>query len=91
MKKILALLLVCAMLISTLTACSSKETKGSQNQSDGGNTSTGSNASAETGRPSDHVTLKMYFHGSNVSDDSQVMAKVNEYLDEKLNVTLEPI
>lgn len=37
------------------------------------------------------VTLKMYFHGSNVTDDSAVMEEVNKYLGEKLNVTLEPI
>ncbi|WP_026507725.1 ABC transporter substrate-binding protein [Butyrivibrio sp. MC2013] len=37
------------------------------------------------------VTLKMYFHGSNVTDDSAVLEKVNEYLTEKLNCTLEPI
>ncbi|MCR5343661.1 MAG: ABC transporter substrate-binding protein [Butyrivibrio sp.] len=37
------------------------------------------------------VTLKMYFHGSNVTDDSAVLEEVNAYLGEKLNVTLEPI
>ncbi|MHB8131813.1 MAG: ABC transporter substrate-binding protein, partial [Mobilitalea sp.] len=37
------------------------------------------------------VTLKWYLHGSNVTDDTAVLAKVNEYLGEKLNVTLEPI
>ena len=37
------------------------------------------------------VTLKMWFHGSNVTDDKAVMEKVNEYLGEKINVTLQPI
>lgn len=37
------------------------------------------------------VTLKWYLHGSNVTDDKQVMEQVNEYLQEKINVTLEPI
>ncbi len=37
------------------------------------------------------VTIKMWFHGSNVTDDAAVMEKVNAYLQEKLNVTLEPI
>jgi putative aldouronate transport system substrate-binding protein len=40
---------------------------------------------------SEPVTLKWYLHGSNVTDDSEVLAKANEYLKEKLNVTLEPI
>ncbi len=40
---------------------------------------------------SEPVTLKWYLHGSNVTDDTAVMEKVNEYLGEKLNVTLEPI
>lgn len=37
------------------------------------------------------VTLKWYLHGSNVTDDASVLAKANEYLQEKINVTLEPI
>ncbi len=37
------------------------------------------------------VTLKMWFHGSNVTDDKAVMEKVNEYLGEKINATLQPI
>jgi putative aldouronate transport system substrate-binding protein len=40
---------------------------------------------------SEPVTLKWYLHGSNVTDDTEVLAKANEYLKEKLNVTLEPI
>lgn len=40
---------------------------------------------------SEPVTLKWYLHGSNVTDDTAVMEKVNEYLGEKLNVTLQPI
>ncbi len=40
---------------------------------------------------SEAVTLKWYLHGSTVNDDKAVMEKVNEYLGEKLNVTLEPI
>lgn len=40
---------------------------------------------------SEPVTLKWYLHGSTVNDDKAVMEKVNEYLGEKLNVTLQPI
>lgn len=39
----------------------------------------------------DVVTLKWYLHGSNVTDDSAVMAEVNKYLGEKIGVKLEPI
>ncbi len=46
---------------------------------------------AEAVDTSEPVTLKMYFHGSNVTDDSAVLEKVNEYLQDKINVTLEPI
>ena len=45
-------------------------------------------ASAETLKP---VTLKIMFHGSNVTDDSAVLATLNPYLQEKIGVTLEPI
>lgn len=43
------------------------------------------------GKKDDTVTLKWYLHGSNVTDDTAVMEKVNEYLKEKINVKLEPI
>ena len=37
------------------------------------------------------VTLTIMFHGSNVTDDSAVMEKVNEYLQQKINATLDVI
>ncbi len=37
------------------------------------------------------VTLKIWFHGSSVTDDAAVLEKVNEYLKEKINATLQPI
>lgn len=40
---------------------------------------------------SEPVTLKWYLHGSSVTDAAPVLEKANEYLAEKLNVTLEPI
>ncbi len=54
---------------------------------------TGSSTTTETPAASElePVTLKMYFHGSNVTDDSAVLQEVNAYLGEKINVTLEPI
>ena len=78
MKKVLSLMLVLVMVMSILSGCSKKEDS-SANKVDA------------SGRPTEHVTLKMYFHGSNVTDDKAVLEKVNAYLDEKLNVTLEPI
>jgi putative aldouronate transport system substrate-binding protein len=45
-------------------------------------------ASAEALEP---VTLTIMFHGSNVTDDSAVMEKVNAYLAEKINATLDVI
>lgn len=45
-------------------------------------------ASAEALEP---VALTIMFHGSNVTDDSAVMEKVNAYLAEKINATLDVI
>ena len=105
MKKILSILLVAVMLVGVLGACGKSESANnapaeSGNKQESSNTVTtddttktddSSEPAAESDRPADHVTLKMYFHGSNVTDDSAVLEKVNAYLDEKLNVTLEPI
>ncbi len=105
MKKILSILLVAVMLVGVLGACGKSESannapaeSGSKQENTTKPATNDTNASEETSepaadsnRPADHVTLKMYFHGSNVTDDSAVLEKVNAYLDEKLNVTLEPI
>ena len=96
MKKLLALLLCLTLLVTSLTACSSSEEPKTDN-----------NPTQEAEKPAEQeapqkeevppaeelepVTLKMYFHGSNVTNDTDVIAKANEYLKEKLNVTLEPI
>lgn len=74
-KKLLSLALIAAMAMSLLAGCGKTDSA-----SNGGELDT-----------SEHVTLKWYLHGSNVTDDSAVMEKVNEYLGEKLNMTLEPI
>lgn len=90
-KKLVSSVLIAAMLLS-MTAC------GIDNQAADSNavgTTGGTEASGDgdTTAASDlePVTLKMYFHGSNVTDDSQVLEKVNEYLQQQINVTLEPI
>lgn len=83
-RKLVSGMLVAAMLLS-MTACGGNaDNKPNAN----GDTSSADNTAAEDLEP---VTLKMYFHGSNVTDDSAVMEKVNEYLKDKINVTLEPI
>ncbi|MFI3201354.1 MAG: ABC transporter substrate-binding protein [Eubacteriales bacterium] len=85
MKKAIAFALAISVLATSLVAC------GSSN-SDTTTTTTTASSSEESSEDSlDHVTLKIYFNGSNVADDTDVMVEVNEYLAEKLNVTLEPI
>ncbi|MCR5330514.1 MAG: hypothetical protein K6E62_04915, partial [Lachnospiraceae bacterium] len=90
MKRILALILVIGLMVGTLAGCK-KDTPADNGSQTSGSNSTGTQVSSNTTRPDSHVTLKMYLEGSNVTDDSKVLEKVNEYLDEKLNVTLQPI
>ncbi|MFI3201332.1 MAG: ABC transporter substrate-binding protein [Eubacteriales bacterium] len=98
MKKALAFALALSMVTTSLVACgsssSSDQTTTTPSTTETTDTSTSTDTSV-TETPgadiSEHVTLKMYFHGSNVSDDTAVMAEVNAYLGEQLNVTLEPI
>lgn len=99
-KKILSLILAGTMVLS-LAACGSKEETAPAADTSSATEATDTasdDAAADTTAAEeidvanlDPVTLKMYFHGSNVTDDSAVMAEVNAYLQEKLNVTLEPI
>ena len=101
-KKLVASVLAASMLVS-LTACgnttaagssaAASETAQSSAAASTASTAASTTAAAESIDASklDPVTLKMYFDGSNVTDDTEVMAKVNEYLGEKLNVTLEPV
>lgn len=105
-KKLLSLALAAVMVTGLLTGCGDK-TSTSTGSSDAATTdnttstttddttaadTTADDTQAASGLDiSQPVTLKWYLHGSNVTDDSAVMAKVNEYLGEKLNVTLEPI
>lgn len=84
MKKFISVLLSSMLLVGALSGCGTKATP----------TTTPAATSADgtaTEGALDPVTLKMYFHGSNVTDDTAVLAKANEYLKEKLNVTLSPI
>ena len=93
-KKLLSLVLVAAMATGLMTGCGSTDSSDSAATTDTTTTTTEdttADVTEEADAFAEHVTLKWYLHGSNVTDDSAVMEKVNEYLGEKLNVTLEPI
>jgi len=103
MKKVLSLVLSLMMLTMLFTGCSKKakdvaETNVTDSTVSDTNVTTEATADAVVATTEDAgidisepVTLKWYLHGSNVTDDAAVMEKANEYLAEKLNVTLEPI
>lgn len=96
-KRLIAILLTATMLV-TLAACGKKTENGG-----GASTEPASDAPAETVQEEggdeteevasdlDPVTLKMYLCGNDVKDDSKVMEELNKLLQEKINVTLEPI
>lgn len=97
-KKVVSCMLAAAMVLS-MTACGNSSAPAASETAPA-ETKTEETAAAETETGDTEevaasdlapVTLKMYFHGSNVTDDSAVMEAVNAYLQEKLNVTLEPI
>lgn len=97
-KKVVSCMLAAAMVLS-MTACGNSSAPAAT-ETTPAETTTEDTAAAETetgdteevaASDLEPVTLKMYFHGSNVTDDTAVMEAVNAYLQEKLNVTLEPI
>ncbi|MBP5197951.1 MAG: ABC transporter substrate-binding protein [Lachnospiraceae bacterium] len=95
-KKLLALLLSAAMVTTMFAGCGAKEETAAPAADTATETAEATDDAAETAAPeenkfADHVTLKWYLHGSNVSDDSAVLEKVNEYLNEKINADLQPI
>lgn len=89
-KKLLASVLVASMLMS-MAACGGSEAATNEGGESTGGTQAAAGEPADAASELDPVTLKMYFCGSNVTDDSQAMEAVNAYLKDKLNVTLEPI
>lgn len=92
-KKLLSLALAAVMATSMLAACGDKNTDnaGTTPADASADTTTDTSADSASNEFAEPVTLKWYLHGSTVTDDKAVMEKVNEYLGEKLNVTLEPI
>lgn len=77
MKKALSLVLAIALFTAVFAGCGTKSKKVGSG-----------NAEIDISEP---VTLTWFLNGSDVTDDSDVLAKANEYLKEKLNVTLKPI
>ena len=96
-KKVLSLVLSLAMVAGALTACGGGGGEATTPATGEEKSSTPTESSAESEAPAveaselDPVTLTLYHHGSTVKDDKKVMEKVNEYLGEKLNLTLKPI
>lgn len=100
MKKILAMLLALVMVLG-LAACgggNSTPDAGKPAENTSGDTGTpdasgGNQSDAPAASELEPVTLRMWFEGSNVSPDAsaKVMESVNAYLQDKINVTLEPI
>ena len=92
-KKLLSSILVASMVMS-MAACGSNEAAGNAGGESAASGTEAASAGDDAGTSASElepVTLKMYFHGSNVTDDSQVLESVNAYLKDKINVTLEPI
>ncbi len=94
MKKFFALVLAMLMILS-LAACGGGNDNAGSNDATPpaeNNTDTTNNA-APAASDLEPVTLSIWFHGSTVTPDAsaKVMEKVNAYLKDKINVTLEPI
>ncbi len=100
-KKLLSVTLILTLLMTAFAGCGTKDkdvadknvTPDSTEKAEGKKSEDEKSGQAkpgdkDTSRP---VTLTWYLHGSNVTDDKEVLEKANEYLKEKINVTLKPI
>ena len=96
MKKFLALVLATIMVLS-LVACGGGNTDAPANNDTPAQTDTNTPADNNTDTPAaadlDPVTLSIWFDGSTVTPEAsaKVMTELNAYLQDKINVTLEPI
>ncbi len=99
-KKVLSLVLSLAMVAGALTACGKSTTPATGEEKTSTPAATTSEEKVADSTPEastpdvselEPVVLKWYMNGNDVKDDKAVMAKVNEYLTEKINATIEPI
>ena len=97
MKKTLALLLALVMLLS-LAACGGGNDNNTNDTPITSSNSTpsndNSNSAPATGSDLEPVTLKMWLHGTTAAQPEaveKVLGELNAYLQEKINVTLDPI
>ena len=97
MKKVLSIVLTLTMITAMFAGCGKKATEKPEATPVPTKAADATATTAPTQEPeatpdiSEPVTLTWYLCGSTVTDDSDVLAKANEYLKEKLNVTLKPI
>lgn len=93
MKRVLSFILVLILLLTVFTGCKKEEdvNKDPAKEKEAQKEKEVEEEEEEEIDLSEHVTIKWYLHGSNVTDDKDVLEKANEYLNEKLNMTLEPI
>lgn len=95
MKKVLSVILTLMMVTALFAGCGTKPAVETKTDPTAAPTKAEQSKDDPTEAPQaealEPVTLKWYLHGSNVTDATPVLAKANEYLKEKLNVTLEPI
>lgn len=96
-KRILALTMAVLMLFALLTACGKTEvpTGATKEDTPAESTVDESSAPAETAAAgpdiSKEVTVQWMYHGSTVTNDTDVMGKINAYLKDKINAKLEMI
>lgn len=91
-KRVLALVLA-ALMVFSLAACGT-ETGGDATPAPGStspSTSADPSTSPTSNAPADQVTLKWMVIGNTVTDDSDVMAAIESYLKDKINIKLEMI
>lgn len=94
MKKVLALILAVFMAATLLTACGNTSETGGSTTAAGGTeaAATAATTAAPAGPDiSKEVELTWMYHGSTVTNDADVMEKVNAYLKDKINAKLKMI
>lgn len=101
MKKVLSTVMAIVMLTLLLAGCgkTSKDSENTDAKTPSNNVTDTPSKDSKEPTPTEEakveklepVTLTWYLEGNSVSDDKAVLEKANEYLKEKLNVTLKPI